>query len=183
MEPITGVERISKQRWKLVCPDLRFSRLFSIFLFLEMLSLRHSRGGMHSMQQEFLFPGLSRHLCTQGEASDANEGFVWFGTPTSPVFLRKAYACWSQLIFLQIFTEQFTSAKNSKHAPRPSKPKLRWNILKRSRASQLVRMQRRTNLALLSSHRSSCLASSSTSTKSVSVSVASLSNSCVGTGV
>ena len=23
MEPITGVERISKQRWKLVCPDLR----------------------------------------------------------------------------------------------------------------------------------------------------------------
>jgi len=24
MEPITGVERISKQRWKLVCLDLRF---------------------------------------------------------------------------------------------------------------------------------------------------------------
>lgn len=29
MEPITGVERISKQRWKLVCLDLYLLRPFS----------------------------------------------------------------------------------------------------------------------------------------------------------
>jgi hypothetical protein len=64
MEPITGVERISKQRWKLVCPNLRLLHFFSIFELPEMLSLRYSGRGMHSMQQEFLFPGVSCHLCT-----------------------------------------------------------------------------------------------------------------------
>lgn len=34
MEPITGVERISKQRWKLVCLDLRFFHPSSQFQVL-----------------------------------------------------------------------------------------------------------------------------------------------------
>ena len=88
MEPITGVERISKQRWKLVGLDLRFLYPFSQFpSSQEMLGLRHSGRGLCSMQQKLLFPGVSCHLCTQGEAFDANEGFIRFGTPTSPVLL------------------------------------------------------------------------------------------------
>jgi hypothetical protein len=39
MEPITGVERISKQRWKLVCLDLLHLYLSSFREFLEMLCL------------------------------------------------------------------------------------------------------------------------------------------------
>jgi hypothetical protein len=34
MEPITGVERISKQRWKLVCLDLPFLQLLLNFRVL-----------------------------------------------------------------------------------------------------------------------------------------------------
>lgn len=65
MEPITGVERISKQRWKLVCLDLYLLRPFSEFPFSpEMLSLRHPGRRVHSVQQELLFLGISCHLCS-----------------------------------------------------------------------------------------------------------------------
>ena len=88
MEPITGVERISKQRWKLVCLDcVSYTPVFSTSEFSEMLGLRHSGRGMCSMQQELLFSGVPCHLCTQGEAFNANEGFIRFGTTTSPVLL------------------------------------------------------------------------------------------------
>ncbi len=47
---------------------------------------------MHSMQQKLVFSSISRHLCPQGEVVNAEEGFIWFGTPPSPVFLRETYA-------------------------------------------------------------------------------------------
>ena len=52
-----------------------------------MLGLRHSGRGMRSMQQELLFPGVSCHLRAEGEAFNANESFIRFGAPASPVLL------------------------------------------------------------------------------------------------
>ena len=66
---------------------ITFLTLLLNFEFSEMLGLRHSGRGVYSMQQELLFPSVSCHLCTQGEAFNANESFVRFGTPTSPVLL------------------------------------------------------------------------------------------------
>jgi hypothetical protein len=48
---------------------------------------------MYSMQQEFLFSGLSRHLRAQTEVPDANEGFIRLRTTPSAVLLRETHAC------------------------------------------------------------------------------------------
>ena len=70
------------------------------------------------MQQELLFPGLSRHLRPQTEVSDANEGFIRLGTPSSPVLLRETHACSLQYYFPYICAECFASVNGSKLAQR-----------------------------------------------------------------
>ena len=75
MEPVTGVDRISKQRWKLVRPQfcldvIEFSTISS---YQEMFRLRDTGRCMHPMHKVIVFYRLSRDLCPQGEAIDANE--------------------------------------------------------------------------------------------------------------
>jgi hypothetical protein len=93
MEPISGVEQISKQRWKLV-RYLHCKQLLPAFLAdfaIEMFDLRHSRGSLHSMRQDFLLFGISRNLCKERKVLDAHED-ARFGACALDLFLRETLA-------------------------------------------------------------------------------------------
>lgn len=69
MEPIDGVENISKNRWKLVrllSPLPRRRMLNS--LVVDLLPLPKARWRVHPMRQQELLPGVPRHLRTGGWA-------------------------------------------------------------------------------------------------------------------
>jgi hypothetical protein len=72
MEPITGSDKIPKQRWKLVYFSTSYS-FRSLTIHPEMLNMWHSRGRMHPVYKEFMLLGLSHNLRSQGKVTHANE--------------------------------------------------------------------------------------------------------------
>jgi hypothetical protein len=98
MEPITGVDRISKQRWKLVrLAWLAFAVLWSLISSLstltEMLDMRYQGGRLYSVREDIMFPGISCYLCTEAEASYADEEFPRCRACSVDLLLREAPAC------------------------------------------------------------------------------------------
>lgn len=75
MEPVTGLDKISKQRWKLVGSVFVLLDDLSLFFVAEMLYMRCARGRMHPVHQIVLFLGISRYMRTEGEATHADEVF------------------------------------------------------------------------------------------------------------
>lgn len=73
MEPITGSDKIPKQRWKLVSFFFVLCFFSPLTLYPEMLNMWHSPGCMHPMYKELMFPGLPHNLRSQGKVTHANE--------------------------------------------------------------------------------------------------------------
>jgi hypothetical protein len=73
MEPITGLDKVSKQRWKLVNIIIALDRASTDVFHAEMFHLWDSRRGLHSMQQDVVFSCVPCDMRPQGEVLDANE--------------------------------------------------------------------------------------------------------------
>lgn len=91
MEPITGVEKISKQRWKLV-GRRSFLEKYLTYTSIEMFCVRNQRRGMHPMQQTNMLPRLPRKLRPQGAPSIAHEGHAGRRCPDLGLLLRETPA-------------------------------------------------------------------------------------------
>jgi hypothetical protein len=105
MEPITGLDRVSKQRWKLV------SNVSTLLLggvsvdalrYTEMLCLQHPRRSVHPMQQDFLFSCISCNMCPEGEVLDAYEKHTGGRGGSAHMFLREALTCMLTSLLLHI---------------------------------------------------------------------------------
>ena len=62
MEPITGADKISKQRWKLVGTTHRSLPLFCLE-FLEVLGLREEARRLCTVLEAIMFHRVSRNVC------------------------------------------------------------------------------------------------------------------------
>ena len=135
---------------------------------LEMLDMRRSRGSLHSMHQDVVFPCLPHHLCKKGEASDAHEKHARLGACHTYVLLRKTPSgMWPLRDLLQSDLLMNGYRKNR-----------RRHVLELSRKTALLlvqvpsclnlpgRTQRHTRLDLPLFLRSSSIALSTTSAKS-----------------
>lgn len=88
MEPVTGIERISKQRWKLV----RFSYILEVFYFklfdTEVYNLRHSGRSVYPVHETIMLRCLPCDLCAQGQVVIAHEKRSRSGACITHLFLR-----------------------------------------------------------------------------------------------
>jgi len=62
MEPVMDVEKVPKQRWKLVSQSL-YTHLPSLLTPVDLLYLLPKDGGLHSMRKQELLYRISRNMC------------------------------------------------------------------------------------------------------------------------
>ena len=94
MEPVTGVEKINKQRWKLV--SLKISGGHSPLLTsldAEMFPLWGKGRGVYPMQQNFVLLGFPHNPREEGEALNAHEECTWCRTHYVGLLLQEASPC------------------------------------------------------------------------------------------
>ena len=94
MEPVTGVEKINKQRWKLVSLKISGDHSLSLtYLNVEMFPLWGKGRDTYLMQQNFMLLGFPHNLCKEGEALNAYEECTWHRTHYVGLLLQEASPC------------------------------------------------------------------------------------------
>ena len=77
MEPVMDVEKVPKQRWKLVGLFSPFSAIDTDVDESDLLHLPPEDGRLHSMWQQELLPGIPRHMRPASKAVPEDEIHSW----------------------------------------------------------------------------------------------------------
>ena len=91
MEPITGVEKISKQRWRLVSKTYLSSLILNLDV-LEVFHMRYQRRRLRTMYQGVVFYRVPRNMCQEGEVPHADESNARLRSSNVSVLLRETPA-------------------------------------------------------------------------------------------